>query len=349
MVELLTSKSAIEYDDFVNSQPSSLFYYTNKYRCLLEKLLDVRSCYCIYRNNDGVIEGVLPAFIKNNEIFGNVINSLPYYGSHGTVLSSCTNRIIKDSLLGFLHEYAISNNCVSTTIITSPFESDIGYYDDVYKYTFKDTRIGQLTKLPSLNSTPISDNLMEMFHSKTRNMVRKAQGLSFEVTSEFNDKYYNFLIDTHDANMSQIGGQSKPHAFFSLVRQLYCYGDDYKLYTAIYENEPIASVLLFYYNGFVEYYTPVIVEQYRSMQPLSLLIFHAMQDAVSNGFKWWNWGGTGLTQEGVYRFKKRWGTDDFKYFYYTRILDEKILALSKATLLKEYPYFFVLPFSEVAK
>ncbi len=29
-----------------------------------------------------------------------------------------------------------------------------------------------------------------------------------------------------------------------------------------------------------------------------------MQDAIQNGFEWWNWGATWLNQASVYRFKK---------------------------------------------
>ena len=58
---------------------------------------------------------------------------------------------------------------------------------------------------------------------------------------------------------------------------------------------------------------------YRSEQPLSVLIFRAMQDAIKEkGSKHWNWGGTWKSQHGVYRFKSRWGAHDNKYRYHIK-------------------------------
>ena len=94
-------------------------------------------------------------------------------------------------------------------------------------------------------------------------------------------------------------------------------------------------------------YTPVIVEEHREKQPLSLLIFEAMKDASKEGYKLWNWGGTWLTQDGVYRFKSRWGTKDINYYYYTKINSERIYHCSKEELLNEYNDVFVIPFSHL--
>jgi lipid II:glycine glycyltransferase (peptidoglycan interpeptide bridge formation enzyme) len=107
----------------------------------------------------------------------------------------------------------------------------------------------------------------------------------------------------------------------------------------------VAALLLFYLNKVVEYFTPVVDVQYRTLQPLSLLIHHAMLDAISRGCRWWNWGGTWAEQEGVYRFKKRWGTNDYPYKYFTSVYDPTVLSLPPRQLLHEYPYFYVFPFA----
>jgi hypothetical protein len=97
----------------------------------------------------------------------------------------------------------------------------------------------------------------------------------------------------------------------------------------------------------VEYFTPATDVGYRGLQPMSLLVFTAMQDAVRRGCRWWNWGGTWVTQDGVYRFKKRWGTVDRRYFYHTTVFDKGILRCSPEQLLEAYPYFYVVPFTQL--
>jgi len=74
-----------------------------------------------------------------------------------------------------------------------------------------------------------------------------------------------------------------------------------------------------------------------------------MQDAANKRCKNWNWGGTWLSQTGVYDFKKKWGTSDYPYYYYTKLFNERVRFSSKGALLKDYPGFFVLPFSELVE
>lgn len=346
MIELANETNKQDYEAFVRSHPDSLLYYSQNYRLLLERFLDAEPCYFIARNCSGFIEGVLPAFLKRNEVFGNVLNSLPFYGSHGSILIREEKKEVKHELIQAFFEFAEKNKCVSTTLITSPFETDLTYYENEIPDTFRDERIGQLVHLPAASDS-VSEDLMAIFHSKTRNMIRKAQKLPIRIVTDCPDQYFNFLVDTHEENMRGIGAKAKPIEFFNLVKEIFQYNSEYRIYTALLDGKPIAALLLLYYNNTVEYFTPVIVEEYRSMQSLSLLIYQAMQDAVNDGYLRWNWGGTWLTQDGVYHFKRRWGTEDLPYYYFTRILDDSVLSLSKETLLEEFPYFYVVPFGEL--
>lgn len=113
------------------------------------------------------------------------------------------------------------------------------------------------------------------------------------------------------------------------------------------DSAPIASLLVFCFNKTIEYFTPVIDKEHRSIQPMSLIIFDAFKDAATNGYNWWNWGGTWGSQEGVHRFKKSWGAIDKPYYYYTKIYDETLLSKTPAELLNDFPYFFVLPFDKL--
>jgi len=73
-----------------------------------------------------------------------------------------------------------------------------------------------------------------------------------------------------------------------------------------------------------------------------------MCDAASEGYVWWNWGGTWLSQDGVYRFKSRWGTQDLPYRYFTIVRNSEILKASREELLTAYPGFFTVPFSALS-
>ena len=188
---------------------------------------------------------------------------------------------------------------------------------------------------------------MQSFHCKTRNMIRKAIKSGFLVNEE--NENINFVEDIHRQNMRAVGGRAKAREFFSSFQKYFSGGSDFKIWVARHENIPVAALLLFYFRDTVEYYMPVTKESFRDRQPLSLLIFEAMKDASQRGLKMWNWGGTWMTQTGVHRFKKRWGTENRSYTYFVQLNNEEMTRSSREVLLEQYPDFFVLPFGHLRK
>ncbi len=189
------------------------------------------------------------------------------------------------------------------------------------------------------------EDIMLKYDSKTRNIIRKAIKSDVKVTIENNQ--FEFLRHTHFENMASIGGLAKEVSFFENVEESFEAGVDYDIYVARIGEIPIAAMLIFYFGKVVEYYTPVIVKEYRSYQPLSLLISTAMFNASKLGYEWWNWGGTWSSQGGVYDFKSKWGTEDKNYAYYISIFNKELYNCSKEELLNEYSGFYVLPFDKL--
>jgi hypothetical protein len=298
----------------------------------------------------GEVVAAIPAFLKRSE-YGNVLNSLPFWGSNGgiivkTSLPADEERSVKRSLLRSFYELAEQLKCVLSTIIVSPLEKDKVFYERHARAEFTDERIGQITILPD---TPDPDKLLRLFESVRRRNIKKAlkSGISCYQSNE--PEAMEFLYNLHVENISTIGGLTKPPEFFEAVQNVLSHGSDYRLYIAEKDETPIAALLLFYYNRVVEYYIPAIVKDYRTFQPLSLLVFEAMLNAMRRGFKYWNWGGTWYIQTGVYDFKKRWGANDRPYRYYVKQHRDisNIKSLGKSDILKKYPYYYVIPFTEL--
>ncbi len=347
-IELLGPNRENEYETFIQSFPTTMIYASLVYRDILREFIPAEPKYLIALDDSSEIIGALPAFISRANNFPPVINSLPFYGSNGGVIADPARPCLKKSLIEGFNSLARQHGCAASTIVTSPFSSeDIGCYEEFCRHDFRDERIGQITCLPDLpqDGRNVKNLLMGMYHQKTRNMVRKAEKSGVSAKKSLSEDDWKFLSDTHQENMREIGGLAKPKSFFSLIDKHLTGKKSCSVYTAFFDRKPIGALLVLYYNRTAEYFTPVVLGEYRSFQPLSMLICQAMQDAVEIGCRFWNWGGTWLNQDGVYDFKKRWGTKDFPYYYYTKVYDHSILACSKNELLEHYPYFYVLPFS----
>lgn len=341
-VELLNKSDYGKLEKFLLEIPNSLVYYSTIYKDFLENFIEASSAYFIVKDGEKIM-ALLPSFLKKNSQYGNVLNSSPFYGSNGGVISAKPSNDISHSLYNAFDIYAKENKCISSTIITSPFESNIKWYDDNIDFTFKDERVGQLTRLPQTQN-----RVMDIYHSKTRNTVRKALLGLDRIDYKNGLEYLDFISETHKENLVAINGLYKPRSFFEKIIKTFKYGENLRIYIGFNKNnEPISGLLNLYYNKTVEYFTPVTLSAFRDTQPLSGIIYQAMQDAVEEGYEWWNWGGTWLSQGGVYQFKSRWGTTDFPYFYYTKVYDQNILNLSPEILTKEFPNFFVVPFKDL--
>ena len=323
------------YARFVEQHPAARLFHSRRYLDLLCDMLGATDRSLLALDLSGGVVGALPV-LAHQGTGGVALNSLPFYGSHGGALAS--EPAVAQALVDAFGTAARDRLCASATLVEN--------LKDPWSYsglgaTHSDERIGQIS--PIGHAQDCAEGLMAAFHYKTRNMVRKSQraGLSVRV----DNMAFGILERMHRENLAALGGVPKPARFFSLVDRHFRRDTDYRLYLAHKDGQPVSALLLFYFGSTVEYFMPATQVEFRELQPLTLLIFEAMTDASRRGFRWWNWGGTWKTQDGVYRFKKRWGTEDHPYKYHTIVNRTEILEWSSARMLAEYPYFYVAPFS----
>ena len=334
------AESCIEIEAFVGLVDTSLIYATPRFMGMLTAHLDADARWLVYRESN-VIVAVLPYLIKKSE-YGEVYNSLAYYGSNGGVIQIKEDLDVKERLIKSFYIEAKKNGAVSATIISNPLEEYLSY-EKHSDFDFRDERIGQITHLPSHEEI---DSLLSIYSNPRPRNIRKAIREGVSVTENHSDEAIGFLFETHAANMAAIGGLPKKRSFYDSISG-FLSEKQWSIYIASKDNSPISALLLFYHNGTVEYFTPVVVESHRSTQALTLIIFEAMRDAITRGYKKWNWGGTWLSQGGVYDFKKKWGTTDYPYFYYTKVFDMRIKKLKRVDLLTAFEGFYVLPYEEL--
>ena len=337
-IEVLTPFLAERYEAFLLSRPETLLYQSWRYQSLLIGLLGCRQQGLLALDGSGNPLAALPLMAMDGPL-GTVLNSLPFYGSNGGLIGE--DPVARTELIAAYTRMVQAPGMAVSTIIENPLSPG---GEDEFVHDLIDERIGQLTPLPHGGNEEAA--LMQSFHYKTRNMVRKAEKLGVEVVID--NGAMPFLVGVHEENMREIGGLAKPRHFFDALPKYFRPGEDYRIYVARLAGEPVAAVLVFFYNRTVEYYTPVVRKEHRASQALSAVIFRAMYDAAACGFAWWNWGGTWLSQDGVYRFKSRWGTQDIRYRYFTSVHNPAVLKASRAELLEAYPSFFTVPFSALS-
>ena len=350
-IRILGTDSEDAYLELLEHSENAMFYHSLKYRHFLRSILiDSVDHYLIAFEND-IAVAALPLFAKESKI-GTVINSLPFYGSHGSLIFlKDTPDSTKLALLEAYFDYCRESKTLSATIIENIFSHDRSVLESQLA-DYEDERVSQITTLPE-DSTELSvdADLMGVFHSKTRNAIRKGFKSGLIFNRECSTTMLRELHGLHTQNMESLGGIAKPWNVIAEIEKIFEFSTDYDLYTARNAHGVMVSgLLVFYFKDTVEYYLPATDEKYREQQPLSAIIFLAMKHALlKRKSRYWNWGGTWLTQDGVYLFKSRWGATDLPYKYYTRVFSEKgrVLDYSRSFLLETFPHFYVIPFSKL--
>ncbi len=335
------------YAAFFHAVPEHILYASPTHLAYLREVLDGPVEHTLLAVRSGRVLGALPCLVQRHADLGTVMNSLPYYGSNGgLMLSPGEGEETAAVLLDAWHDLARRLDAAAWTIVENPLAPMANIMERMGGHTLRDWRTGQLTPLDGIRPGHAADDLFAIFHQKTRNMIRKAQKSGLRFVRDESVEGLAALHDLHSRNMAAIGGRAKPWRAFAAIPRFFRPGEDYRLYLATDEADGIvAGLLVFFCNRTAEYYTPAVKASHRQCQPVSGLVFLAMQDAVERGMAWWNWGGTWLSQDGVYRFKSRWGTRDFPYSYYIAVRDVGLFGQAPEALQRAFPHFYVRPFA----
>jgi hypothetical protein len=319
---------------FVAGHPEGLVYYKPVFRDYLAKMLGARSLGRLALANGRVV-GVMPLLALDGP-HGTVINSLPFFGSNGGVLAE--TAVAEQLLLKEYEKLASAGGVALSVWISHPFMQILPP-----SHEYLDERIAQWTDL----TVEGVGGLPGCIDSSARRNIGKAES-SGVLVREAPDAL-GFLEEVHRENMAGIGGRAKPHDFFLCLPEMMTYGRDWRLYVAECNGEMLAALLTFEAGRTVEYVMPAVLESARCLQPTAAILARAMCDARNRGFTRWNWGGTWLTQEGVYRFKKKWGAAERRYSYFITLNDQSLLALTPGQLADAYPWFYTLPYHLLSK
>lgn len=328
-VQILQPNQFDAYRELVSRIGTTMFYHQTNFiefaAVLLSADVEIFGLYI-----EGRLVAACPWLVKNGSL-GKVYNSLAYYGANGGIIS--INPEYRKALEQQMMP-EISSKAASQAYVSNLLSGNTLKLNDFIVHN----RMAQVTTLPAESQ---EESLMEIFHFKTRNMIRKGlkENITFQKTID-----PTFLHQTHVDNMNAVGVAPKADMFFKIIDNYFENGTNYEIFEALIDGDKAAAVMVFYHNNTVEYYMPAINITHRNKQPLSALIFHVMKLCIEKGFKLWNWGGTPISNENLYRFKNRFGAQDYPYTIQISIYNKEILNHTSQEITSAYPGMFVAPF-----
>jgi hypothetical protein len=313
------------YSAFLAGRPDALLYHSLPYRDLLVDQVGGRPEYLVALEG-GEIRGVLPALRRHG-----ILNALPFYGSHGAPVAA--SAAAREALLAAWDERAAE--AAAATLVANPFGPP--HRDPLHDAG--DERLNQ-----AVPATGEAELLARAEPSAARNL-RKARRLGVTVARE--PGALPQLAALHAENLARIGGLAKDPAFFAAIPRHFA-ARDHDVYTARIGGALAAALLVFWVGAAAEYFTPVVAHAHRADQPLAAILAQAIPDAAARGHAWFNFGGTWPSQDGVRRFKRKWGARTVTYRYFTKLNDRGLLDATPGELRARFGDYYVLPYSLLA-
>ncbi len=325
-------------DSLAQSSASVLGYHYPFYRDMLVSLGLGDPLYLgVY---DGAqLVGILPSMVRRSA-HGLAINSLPFFGPNAGALSSAEGkREVHQLLVDELLRRAEAEKALSCSVYT-PF---LGDAEDVYASAFQGgARVDKLTQYLRLDRIQWS--------AEVRRDLRHAEQLGVTVTTNITQTRLDAFYAIYETNCQDHGIPLKPRRCIDELTRPAVLGKRTHMYLALVEGRVIGGLLMIWSPATASYYIPCSDRAFRTSQPGSLLIDHAARHAQQAGLRIWNWESSPDRESGVYRFKKKWGSEECTYRVYCRSFagTDKLAELGRERIASEFPYFFVWPFDRLA-
>jgi hypothetical protein len=343
VVRELSAEDDEETNLMLSSCSASLIYYTPSYRKFVQSVIPNTSSLVFGAFVDQKLTGILPSVILRNDKYGDVLNSLPFFGSHGGPLvrdDFFAKGEVREALLVAFSTRIQRADFSSVTLIENPLTPMSDEDLSILELDVVDSRIGQFTDLPA-GKVDAGDRIMVQCHQKTRNAIRKGMRQNLKVQRDESSDAVKWLQILHQESITGLGGKAKP---LSVFERIFLYIDNARLYVGLVDGHRVCGLLVLTHRHIVEYFTPVVLQSARESQALSALIFRVMTELAQEGFSLWNWGGTWRSQESVFRFKARWGSHAVEYRYFNKLNNPALKVLDRSEADHLYPFAYLYRF-----
>ena len=290
------------WNEFVTRNPHSHVYHLWEWGDVLCRTYKYGRHYLAVKEDEDIF-GVFPCVFVKSLIFGKRLISLPFVEYAGPLLKNDMDPSTTKSVLTRLLDYsdrlskklkADYTEIRQPTQLLSPMLPSIGFKSLQRHITFR------------VDLTKEESKLWRDLNKKCRNSLRKAMKMGIkieEIDLDGLEQYYDLYLG------AQKRRGSPPHSF-DFFRRVY---NTFKpagllwMTLAMYNDKPIAGVMVFCFKDKLYWFGNVTNRKYASLNPTNLLLWHIIQRGIENNFRVFDLGQTREEDRGVYHFKSGWG------------------------------------------
>lgn len=300
------------WDKFVESHPFGLICHLSGWKQVLEESFPhMKGHYLAILNHDNnSIRAALPVFEIKSIFTGNRLVSIPFATNCDPLISSNEDlRELLDSAIELSTKLGIPR-IELRTLASRPL--------------IQDDRIGIMVynKSHQLSLEVTPGELIKTFSRSTRWNINQSlkRGLELQLAESERDldEFYHLYVKTR----KRLGLPPQPYLFFKLLWEKFSSSKHITLLLIRHKGHLITGLMMFKFKDRCSWDYLASDESFHNLNTNYFGVWEAIKLAHSEGYKIFDFGRTGINNEGLMSFKGRWGTKviDLPQFYYPKKL-----------------------------
>lgn len=310
-VETIDPLADPRWDRFVEAHPFGLVCHLSGWKRVLEESFSHMKGHCLtLANGDGSIRAALPVFEIRSLFFGNRLVSIPFATNCDPLISSSEDMT---ALLDAAINLSIELHCPKIEIRT------LSSYPVI-----RDDKIGNvvLNKSHQLSLESTLDDIMKAFSKKIRQKIRKPLQGATEIQLAGNETHLAEFYRHYVKTRKRLGLPPQPYLFFESIWRNLWPSKHVALLLVRNEGKLVAGMMMFTFKGrcSCEYLGTDLGFKEVNANLDVFIYWEAIKWAHLQGYRIFDFGRTGITNEGLMFFKSLWGTKvvDLPQFYYPK-------------------------------
>jgi FemAB-related protein (PEP-CTERM system-associated) len=294
-IAIAEDHDAAAWDDFVTRHPAGSFFHLFGWRRVAREALRHPTYYVLARSEQGVV-GVLPLVRVKSLLFGDALTSTPLCVYGGALAQS---EDIARELEQFAANMATSLGVDHLEMRNQARSRPDWPGKDLY-YTFRRT----LDPDPEKNLASVPRKQRAEIRAGLKNNLRVE-------LDEGIDRFY----DIYSSNLRALGTPVLSRRYFEVLRAVF--GPACEITTVVHEQQPIASLMTFWFRDEVLPYYGGGLPAARPLSGYDFMYWDLMRRAAERGTRIYDFGRS-KKDTGPFRYKKHWGFEPaalpYQYF-----------------------------------
>lgn len=297
-IELNPAVSADEWHTYVENHPDGFLYHLPEWKEVLVESFHHNPFYLFARNEEDKLCGVLPLFQIKSVLTGNRLVSLPFSHVCGPIADSeaVLTQLVRraENLCNELKCHYLELRAMRPL----PGGLEVNEYFSTYVLELAEPQMVW----------------KKLDRESVRWGVNKARKDGVTIRLDNTPKGLKVFDYLNQRTKRNLGVPAHPIGFLSnITHKLSKFTN---LYLAEVDGTPIAGIVTCSLKDTVCYAYGASDSRYLRYRPNDLLIWQAIEESCKHGYRYFDFGRTSPKEKGLANFKKKWGTEQRKLYYY---------------------------------